>query len=85
MLRALTDSLAAIQSGTAANGSTSIEGAMALRAIHQRLFFALSNAYRTINPQRSAEYERRVAALDADRSSAGSRDNLLAAMKKLVE
>jgi hypothetical protein len=85
MLEALAGSLAAIHGGSATAGSTSIEHAMALRTVHQRLYFALSNAYRTTDPDKSAEYGARVEQMDTDRSSGGLGSTLLDAMKKSLE
>ncbi len=85
MLQALARSLAAVQGQAAAGGSSAIADAMALRATHQRLFFALSNAYRAIDPKKSEEYGARVRRMDSDRSSTGSREALLEAVKKFVD
>lgn len=77
MLGALTSSLGSIQSGMATGGKTPIEMTMALRGFHQRLYFALSNAYRDIDPEKAADYGERAKAMNDDRASSSTRQALL--------
>jgi tetratricopeptide (TPR) repeat protein len=82
-LSALGESLAAIMGGTGNAGSTSIETAMQLRGLHQRLYVSLAASYRRSDPQKSESYDRRVANMDADRTSKGSGAELLEMLKNL--
>lgn len=83
LLTSLATSLQRIVSGDAGAGPSAIEEAMALRALHRRLFLALSNAYRDSDPDASASYAERAAALDKEQASRATRDALLAGLRSI--
>lgn len=65
LLESLADSVRGIMGSTTSSGEdTPIVRAMTIRALHQRLYFALGNAYRETHPEKAMAYEEKLATLD---------------------
>jgi tetratricopeptide (TPR) repeat protein len=70
ILEDLFRSITAIESGQAGDSETiPVVSAMELRALYQRLYFALARAYSKSDPSKSAEYEEKLKAFSKGRRS----------------
>jgi tetratricopeptide (TPR) repeat protein len=65
ILKSLVDSIQRIMAGTLTLGENPpIVQAMQVRSLYQRLYFALGNVFRDMNPAKAKEYEEKLAAFD---------------------
>lgn len=64
LLARLAESVKVILDGSASSGAVPIVRAMELRALYQRLYFALGNACRDTDPERAQAYEKLLDAFD---------------------
>lgn len=69
ILGAMADTVAQIEGGELVAGFSSLESSVERRALTQRLYLALANAYRTTDPARAAEYEAKLRSYDDGKRS----------------
>ncbi|MBN1996492.1 hypothetical protein JW935_02995 [candidate division KSB1 bacterium] len=71
-----------IHTGTQKNEPTAIENAILLRALAKRLLMAYSNIYRSIDPDKAAEYEEQLAQITGDAREEEYIDKMIKQLKK---